>query len=80
MVSSTILVIFNLCPLLFYRFMYKYRGKLHEQEVRDKIGTLYNGLNPKKSNTASYPLTFLVRRSVFVALTFVLKDQPGIQI
>lgn len=79
-VSSAILTIFNLCPLLFLYMMCKYRGRLDDAEIRQKIGTLYNGLNPKKANAATYSMTFLIRRSVFVAITFLLTDQPGIQI
>ena len=79
-VSWTILAIFNICPLVFFRIMHKYKGRLGEPEVRQKFGTLYLGLNPKKPNVGTYPLTFLIRRSVFVAITFALATEPGIQI
>ena len=72
-VSWVILVVFNLCPFIFFLIICKHKGKLHEPDITAKFGTLYVGLNPKKPNIVSYPLTFLVRRSVFVAITFALK-------
>ena len=78
--SSCILAILNLSPFVFLRIMYKYRGRLCELEIRQKIGTLYVGLNPKKPNVMTYSLIFLIRRSVFVAITFLLANEPGIQI
>lgn len=73
-VSCAILALFNFCPIIFLRLMHKHRLVLDKLEIRQKIGTLYNGLNPMKPKVASYSATFLVRRTAFVAITFALSN------
>ena len=41
---------------------------------------MYDHFNPKKPYVGSYYLIFIVRRGVFVLITFVLYERPGIQI
>ena len=48
--------------------------------IEAKIGTLYNGLQIEKNSAMSYSIVFLVRRSIFIVITFALFNQPGLQI
>lgn len=48
--------------------------------IKEKIGTLYNGMRAKVISVKSYSFTFLARRSLFVIITFNLYTQPGIQV
>ena len=36
-------------------------------------------MNPKRLGAISYPLVFLLRRTLFVTITFALAKEPGIQ-
>ena len=47
--------------------------------MKDKIGSLYLGLDGKKKRIASYSTVFLLRRSIFVAITFALFKYPEFQ-
>ena len=47
---------------------------MSDEETIRKFGTLYNGLNSEKSQVMSYSIVYLVRRSLFVAITFALFD------
>jgi len=75
--SWAIIVILNLCPFLFYAIVARNSDNLEKDEIQSKIGTLYNGLKASHSSVKSYSLTFLMRRSVFVAITFLLFSHPG---
>ena len=48
--------------------------------MKARFGTLYLGLRAKKDLVIGYSVAFLVRRSAFIAITFALFDQPGIQL
>lgn len=76
--SVVILVFLNICPVVFYFIVSRNADNLDNNDIRSKIGTLYNGLKAKKPNVKTYSLVFLLRRSLFVALTFILFDYPGI--
>ena len=78
--SATILCILNACPVIFFLAVYRNRDNLNKQVIKDKIGTLYVGLNPLKPLVWSSCLLFLLRRTFFVFLTFYLFSQPGIQV
>ena len=69
-----------LCPLLFLRVMMKYRKELGKPSVKDRIGTLYLGLRPERDYVVSYSMVFILRRIIFVIITFALFNYPGIQI
>jgi len=78
--SWAILIILNLCPILFYSIVARNTGNLHKDEIQSKIGTLYSGLKAKHPSVKFQSFAFLVRRSLFVVITFVLFDYPGIQV
>ena len=78
--SVSILALLNICPVMFYVIVSRNFDKLGNEDIKAKIGTLYNGLRANKPNLKTYPLVFLLRRSLFVALTFILFDYPGVQV
>ena len=78
--SWALLIILNLCPILFYSIVARNTGNLHKDEIQSKIGTLYSGLKAKHPSVKFQSLAFLVRRSLFVAITFLLFKYPGIQV
>ena len=47
--------------------------------IEQKIGTLYDGLRPVP-NVKINSLVFLMRRSMFVILTFYLFERPNLQV
>ena len=66
------------CPFIFYYNLNKNRAKLDVPSVKAKIGTLYLGLRADKEHIISYSMVFMGRRVVFVMITFLLFDYPGI--
>ena len=74
------MVILNICPFLFAFIIRKNRSKLDNIVIKDKFGTLYLGLKPKKTGVVNYSFVFLLRRSLFVAITFALFGHAGLQI
>ena len=58
----------------------KYRDELGKYSVRARIGPLYLGLRPDRDFVVSYSMVFILRRVVFVMITFALFNYPGIQI
>ena len=45
--------------------------------VKQKIGAMYEHHNPVKAYVSTYSVVFLVRRTLFVAVTFGLYWYPG---
>ena len=74
------IVVLNLCPFLFYLVVMRNQSNLDKPVIREKIGTLYNGFRTSSTGTKSYYFVFLVRRTLFVLITFLLFSQPGIQV
>ena len=79
-IAASIIALLNLFPFIFAFIVWSNRSTLDKLEVRDKIGTLYNGLKPKDRTVALYSFIFLVRRSLFIAITFALFEHPGLQL
>ena len=80
--SLFILLFFNFMPYVFYKVLKnkKWTDRLHEEDVKKKIGTLYATVDPRHQGSRWYSIVFLVRRSAFVLITFTLFRYPGIQI
>ena len=74
------MIILNLCPILFYIIIWRNKYYLNKKDVKEKIGSLYAGLNGDKSRVGTYSTVFLLRRSIFVAMTFALFQFPEIQV
>lgn len=47
MTAGVILGVLNLCPLLFFWILQSNKQNLHKEVIKNKIGTLYNGMRPK---------------------------------
>ena len=71
-IAGAIIALLNVCPFAFCAIGVKYRTRLDESDVKKKFGTLYNGLKAKNNQAIGYSIVFLVRRSLFVAITFSL--------
>ena len=78
--ALTALIAFSLSPLLFGCVLWRNRKRLQEPEVKTKIGAMYFGLNEKKPRVSFYSIVFLLRRSAFIAVTFLLFARPGLQV
>lgn len=77
-VSWIILVVLNICPFFFLSVLYRNQNHLHKPEIIEKIGTLYTGHNAKRASVMTYSFVFLLRRTLFVVITFALFSQPNI--
>ena len=77
--SKVLVILLNLCPLLFYIIICRNKANLEKKEVKEKIGSLYLGLDGTKSKISSYASVFLLRRSIFVIFTFALFQFPELQ-
>lgn len=73
-------IIFGVSPIIFGVVMYANMDNLDHPSIEKKIGTMYLGVWKSKGWGLTYSVVFLVRRTLFVILTFALYDQPGIQI
>ena len=79
-VNLTLIIILNLCPIFFFLVLWRNKVNLEKKEVKEKIGSLYLGLNGNKSRVSSYSTVFLLRRSIFVSITFALFQFPEVQV
>ena len=75
-----ILAVLNLCPFLFCFIVVKNRKLLNDPGTINKFGALYSGLDSKNQRVMSYSIVYLLRRSLFVAITFALFEKPGVQL
>jgi len=67
-------------PFIFFFILLRNQKNLDKPEVKDKIGTLYQGLKEKHPRVMLYSFIFLLRRSAFIAITFTLFEYPGLQL
>ena len=81
-ISYILLIGMQACPIFFSLILYTNFEVLDRYLCQKKIGTMYNGayLSGNKIYPVSYSVVFLIRRSTFILLTFMLFDQPAIQI
>ena len=56
----------------------RFREKLDDEEVKNKIGNMYANVDPKYTGSLYYNVVFLIRRSAYVLITFSLFPFPGI--
>ena len=77
--SILILLTFNIMPLVFYCTMMSrsLRNRLHESSVMDRYGNMYANVDPRHTGSLFYNIIFLLRRTLFVVITFTLFDYPG---
>ena len=81
-IAISTLVIFSAWPFVFAIVLYRNYNYLGYRGIQNKISSMYDGVLLR--NDYWYSLTisivFLLRRSLFVFITFVFYDYPGIQI
>ena len=65
-------ILFALIPL-YTIVLYRNKNVLDNEEIRDKIGSLYIGMRVKQLPHYIYSVVFLVRRFFYVALIIALK-------
>ena len=72
---------FTQAPFLFAWIMSANYDNLDKDSVKRKIGSMYLGVHLKGDDTLglSVAIVFLLRRSIFVAITFALIDHPALQ-
>lgn len=56
--------------------MIKNRSNFDNKEFKEKYESLYNDLQVKEYAQVLYPMIFLLRRGVFVALATTMEDYP----
>ena len=79
-ISIFLIVTLGLLPFIYVYVMYRKFDDLRMPSVRDRFGTIYNNMNPKKVSALAYVTVFIARRSLFVLLTFTLAMYPNLQI
>lgn len=79
-IGLSAITLLSLSPILFAYVMCKNHSKLDETETKAKIGAMYYGLNTKRKRVSCYTVVFLLRRSFFIVVTFVLYMRPGLQV
>ena len=77
---AVIIALSLLSPILFGYVLWKNKDNLHKPETKTKIGAMYFGLDDLKPRAGLYSIIFLLRRSLFVAVTFLLYSNPGLQV
>ena len=80
MPSRVVLTVINLTPAVFIFGLYKHRATLKSEKTRKMIGSLYTTVQPTRVSSLTYPIVFLIRRSLFVTLMFVLFNYPVAQV
>jgi hypothetical protein len=74
--AAIIMGVLSLAPFIFALVLCRNRDQLNHTEVKNKIGAMYFALDAKRKYVGTYCVVFLVRRSFFIAVTFLLYDTP----
>ncbi len=75
-IGITIILVLWLCPIVFGIILYKKQKTLDEPETKKKFGSLYELHDPKRPYVGTYVVVFLMRRSFFVGVTFLMFYHP----
>ena len=80
--SIIIILIFNVLAIIFGIVLISKRKELHETESESRYGSLYAGLRRTNTSlsTLLQPTLFMLRRSFFVLISFILIDEPSLQV
>ena len=71
-IGIIVILILWLCPLVFGIILYKNQKTLNELETKEKFGSLYEFHDAKRPYVATYVVVYLMRRSTFVGVTFLM--------
>ena len=82
MAAFVLWLAFLTSPVIFAWVMWENYENLDAPSIRRKIGTMYDDVYLKDDHTygLSYSVVFLVRRSLFVWISFLLFDHPPLQL
>jgi hypothetical protein len=69
-----ILAFYVFIPFVFTNYLHKNFMELWRPSYKRKVGSLYLGINPDKEASIYFNFLFLMRRTVFVFLTFIIPD------
>ena len=72
------IVFFALLPFFFAFVIYKHMDDIDYPSIKKKIGSMYSGCKTNSTLALAYSFIFLIRRLIFVALTFTLIEYPQI--
>jgi hypothetical protein len=67
-------------PIIFSLVLKLNYNRLARPSVKRAIGTIYLSIKENTKVALAYSSIFMLRRLVFIALTFGISDQPGLQI
>lgn len=70
--SITMIGLLQISALFFAIVLWRNKDRLSAPPVKQKIGTLYFGLDAKKPRVGTYSVIYLCRRSLFIYMTFCL--------
>ena len=70
----------TLAPVLFGVTLWRNRKNFTHKEVKQKIGAMYELHDASRDYVGTYSVVFLIRRSIFVMISFALHYYPGIQV
>lgn len=79
-VGWSMIALLSLCPVLFALVLWRNRKNLHKPSIKQKIGSMYEGLDATKPKAGFYVVVFLLRRSAFVLATFLLYHRCEMQV
>ena len=87
-VSSVIFATMCIVPFIYSRILYKNSDMLEDEKFNKKYSTLYNDLRVKavseekepQTSVCLFPAVFMIRRTLFVAVSVNLFDYPNLQI
>jgi hypothetical protein len=81
LIAGIVVVVFSAMPFVFIGVLLRNFKNLGNPSMKEKIGSLYTGLKTgDKWATAAYSSIFLMRRQIFIAITFVMIEQPSLQV
>ena len=80
--ASILLLAYVSCPIFFALVLWANFENLDKELIQNKIGSMYTHVDLEDRQTYGLALNivFLIRRTIFVVITFALYDHPSLQI
>ena len=88
-VALAILLTINILPICYARLLHQKKAELGTEDSRIRFGTLFGGLDLDDASSKivarhnhkihRYPLLFMYRRTIFIAITIALFSFPSLQ-
>ena len=79
-IGIAIVFIMTTLPIIYAYVVYKNRKELSKEETKSKFSSLYLGIKLDKTNRTTwlYPFLWMLRRSIFMAITIGLFQYPNL--